>query len=224
MYAFFPLYNLWNTVMLGQLSFSCRSLEQLPNFILTLSIPLRVPLMWSLWLVSLPLRHCHSWHHNHFIYFKSLPHRVPLAAHLDSLAWWTMSTFPWSVKPSTTPFMFDLEFNSSIITSFLCWTFIFVVQFLLSIIHFCKMSLKFSLGNKKVTRLQALLPAGDLSDRCTVTSHWWASKEVKRLVTDQNAHLRFIQWSKDFRASSEVCTLCNYSLLLGNWFCLTELW
>lgn len=138
--------------MLGQLSYSCRSLEQLPNFILALSIPLRVPLIWSLWLVSLPLRHCHSWHHNHFlIYVKSLPHRVPLAAHLDSLAWWAMSTFPWSVKPSTTPFMFDLEFNSSIITSFLCWTFIFVVQFLLSIIHFCKMSLKLSLGNKKVT-------------------------------------------------------------------------
>lgn len=147
MFAFCPLYNLWNTVMLGQLLYSCRGLEQLPNFILALSIHLRVPLMWSLWLVSLPLRHCHSWHHNHFlIYVKSLPHRVPLAAHLDSLAWWAMSTFPWSAKPSTSPFMFDLEFNSSIITSFLCRTFIFVVQFFLSITRFYKMSLRFITG------------------------------------------------------------------------------
>lgn len=77
--------------------------------------------------------------------------------------------------------------------------------------------LSLSLGNKKATQLQALLTAQELSDRCIVTNHWQAL-EVEWLVTDQDTHLWFTQWSKDWKAGREVCTLCNHSVLLGNWF------
>lgn len=51
------------------------------------------------------------------------------------------------------------------------------------------------------------------NNRFIVTSHWQTLKEVAWLVTDHVVHLLFT-WFVDWKANSEVYTLCNYSHLI----------
>lgn len=58
-----------------------------------------------------------------------------------------------------------------------------------------------------------------LNNSCAGTNHQRTLKEVTWLIISYDAHLLSVWWFVGWRASSEVCTLCNYSQLLyrGNW-------
>lgn len=74
---------------------------------------------------------------------------------------------------SMTPFMFDSNFTSTIITfSFFATLSSLLASsfFQLSIFANCHMGL--SLGEKEATQLRSLLSVGELNNRCTVTNHW----------------------------------------------------
>lgn len=126
------------------------------------------------------------------IYVRSLPHRVPPAAHLESLAWWAMSIVSWPANSSTAPFIFYLDFTSSIISyhSFAALSSLLANSFFwLSI--FVRCHAHWSLDNEKATQVEAFLSAGELTERSQqpVSDRLW--KQWNDMVTNREAHLWF---------------------------------
>ena len=67
---------------------------------------------------------------------------------------------------------------------FLCCNFIFLGQFCLSVIHFCKISCGFITRRWEGSTTTALLRLRELDNRCTVTNHWQAFIGVTWLLTE----------------------------------------
>lgn len=96
----------------------------------------------------------------------------------------TFSTFPVSYFFfNSLYFGFEFQFRAHHL-SFLCCTFIFVDQLSLLTIHFSRMSCCSSRQTPgKHNWLHTLLPTQEMNDRCAVTGHHAAVKEVPWLVT-----------------------------------------
>ena len=85
---------------------------------------------------------------------------------------------------------FELHFQFWKWTFWFC-TFIFVGQYPLSIIHFCKITDGFSLGNKEATQPHALLSVRELNIYAE-TSHQQILKDMRWKITDIKEHVIYI--------------------------------
>lgn len=96
---------------------------------------------------------------------------------------------------------------------YLCWA------ILSQLSTFVKCHMDLSLGDKNTRQLHALLSVPERNHRCTVTNYQQPLKEVTWSVTDQDVYLLFMWWFINWRASSKVCTVYNYSQIIycGNW-------
>ena len=118
---------------------------------------------------------------NFFFFFLAVPHSMQDLS--TSARDWTHAPWveAWSLNHWTAREVPRFEFQFQCYhLPFLCYTFIFVGQFPLSVIHLCKMSCGFIAGRpggKTTAR------SDSLNSRCAVTSHQQNLKRVTWLVT-----------------------------------------
>ena len=127
----------------------------------------------------------------------------------------TAPTFPWWTVSSITPFMCDSNFTSGIISFwFFCCIFTFVGQFPLSIIHLKKQTnlMTLSIGDKE-TQVHTSLPMHEYQYIMTRLRNKWLDQS---LIMIHIGYWHCLQFTVDWRARSQVGTLCTYSKYGGN--------
>lgn len=130
-------------------------------------------------------------------------------------------SIPWSAISSVTPFTFDLNLTSKLITSHF---FAALSSFLANSLFWWSMFVKcytgLSLGHEEAEPWLPVLSGDRITDvQGPTTRRLW--KRWHNLLPIMIRICSFIKWLVDWRESSEVYTLCSYSQLITT---VAEVW